>query len=234
MVRQGISDGEAKLIITHSNRQRGLDELLPSEKTFAFKMELEGLKETRKQLQKVDLITQLESAVNADEQSVSEDLFKVEQMKYSRETLAEHYGLNPTEWHRLIHLPHLCPELLELVNDAKLPRLCSCPHRLPASRYPAAPVQNAKENGGQDKVWRFEEIFSKGGIGKGDRKHHRRRAGTLFFQPAGTELISIPHRISKIKSACPSGQALFFAQNAMKEAVNMKEKIPGWPPAAPA
>ena len=87
VVRQGISDGEAKLIITHSNRQRGLDELLPSEKAFAFKMEMEGLKETRKQMQKVDLITQLESAVNADEQPLSEDLFKVEQMKYSRETL---------------------------------------------------------------------------------------------------------------------------------------------------
>ena len=41
-IRQGISDGEAKLIITHFNRQWGLDELLPSEKAFAFKMELEG------------------------------------------------------------------------------------------------------------------------------------------------------------------------------------------------
>lgn len=52
IIKQDVSDGEAKLIITHSNRQRGLDELLPSEKAFAFKMELEGLKETRRELKK--------------------------------------------------------------------------------------------------------------------------------------------------------------------------------------
>jgi len=127
VVRQGISDGEAKLIITHSNRQRGLDELLPSEKAFAFKMELEGLKETRKQLQKVDLITQLESAVNADEQPVSGQLFKFEQGEFTRDSLADHYGLKPTEIQRLIRLTHLCPELLELVDDAKLPVYVAVP-----------------------------------------------------------------------------------------------------------
>lgn len=127
VVRQGISDGEAKLIITHSNRQRGLDELLPSEKAFAFKMELEGLKETRKQLQKVDLIIQLESAVNADEQPVSGQLFKFEQGEFTRDSLAEHYGLKPTEIQRLIRLTHLCPELLELVDDAKLPVYVAVP-----------------------------------------------------------------------------------------------------------
>ncbi len=127
VVRREISDGEAKLIITHSNRQRGLDELLPSEKAFAFKMEMEGLKETRKQQQKVELISQFENAVNADENSTSEDLFKVEQMKYSRETLADHYGLNPTELHRLIRLTHLCPDLLGLVDDGKLPVYVAVP-----------------------------------------------------------------------------------------------------------
>jgi len=127
VVRRGISDGEAKLIITHSNRQRGLDELLPSEKAFAFKMEMEGLKETRKQQQKVELISQFENAVNADEHSTSGDLFKVEQIKYSRETLAEHYGLNPTELHRLIRLTHLCPEFLEVVDDGKLPVYVAVP-----------------------------------------------------------------------------------------------------------
>lgn len=127
VVRQGIGDGEAKLIITHSNRQRGLDELLPSEKAFAFKMELEGLKETRKQLQKVDFIAQLESAVNADEQPVSGQLFKFEQGEFTRDSLAEHYGLKPTEIQRLIRLTHLCPELLELVDDAKLPVYVAVP-----------------------------------------------------------------------------------------------------------
>ena len=90
-------------------------------------MELEGLKETRKQLQKVDLITQLESAVNADEQPVSGQLFKFEQGEFTRDSLAEHYGLKPTEIQRLIRLTHLCPELLELVDDAKLPVYVAVP-----------------------------------------------------------------------------------------------------------
>lgn len=127
VIRSGISDGEAKLIITHSNRQRGLDELLPSEKAFAFKMELEGLKETRKQQQKVDFISQIENAVNADKQPVSGQLFKFEQGEFTRDSLAEHYGLKPTEIQRLIRLTHLCPELLELVDDAKLPVYVAVP-----------------------------------------------------------------------------------------------------------
>jgi len=127
VVRRGISDGEAKLIITHSNRQRGLDELLPSEKAFAFKMELEGLKETRKQQQKVELITQLESAVNADEQPLSGEVFNFEHLEKTRSTLAEHYGLKPTEIQRLIRLTHLCPELLEVVDDGKLPVYVAVP-----------------------------------------------------------------------------------------------------------
>lgn len=79
VVMYNVSDGDAKLIITHSNRQRGLDELLPSEKAFAFKMELEGLKETRREQKKVAAIEALEKAVNADEQDDSGKLFKFEQ-----------------------------------------------------------------------------------------------------------------------------------------------------------
>lgn len=127
VVRSGISDGEAKLIITHSNRQRGLDELLPSEKAFAFKMELEGLKETRKQQQKVDFINRIENAVNADEQPVPGQVFNFEHLEKTRNTLAEHYGLKPTEIQRLIRLTHLCPELLELVDEAKLPVYVAVP-----------------------------------------------------------------------------------------------------------
>lgn len=120
VVMHDVSDGDAKLIIIHSNRQRGLDELLPSEKAFAFKMELEGLKETRRELKKVAAIEQLEMAANADEQDVPDKLFKFEQGEYTRETLAKQYGLKATEVQRLIRLTHLHPDLLILVDDGKM------------------------------------------------------------------------------------------------------------------
>lgn len=120
VIKCDVSDGEAKLIITHSNRQRGIDELLPSEKTFAFKMELEGLKETRRELKKVEAIEQLKKSANADEQEVSGKLFKFEQVEYTRETLAKQYGLKATELQRLIRLTHLDRLLLDLVDEGKL------------------------------------------------------------------------------------------------------------------
>lgn len=120
IIKQDVSDGEAKLIITHSNRQRGLDELLPSEKAFAFKMELEGLKETRRELKKVEAIEQLETAVNADEQYISGKVFKFEHLEKTRESLAKNYGLKATDIQRLIRLTFLCPNLLNLVDEGKI------------------------------------------------------------------------------------------------------------------
>lgn len=120
VIMHDVSDGDAKLIIIHSNRQRGLDELLPSEKAFAFKMELEGLKETRRELKKVETIEQLEMAVNADEQDVSDKVFKFEHLEKTRETLAKSYGLKAVDVQRLIRLTHLHVDLLDLVDDGKI------------------------------------------------------------------------------------------------------------------
>lgn len=127
VIKCDVSDGEAKLIITHSNRQRGIDELLPSEKAFAFKMELEGLKETRRELKKVEAIEQLEKSANADEQEVSGKLLKFQQGEYTRETLAKQYGLKANEVQLLIRLTHLCKELLELVDDGKIQDYAAAP-----------------------------------------------------------------------------------------------------------
>lgn len=120
IIKQDVSDGEAKLIITHSNRQRGLDELLPSEKAFAFKMELEGLKETRRELKKVAMIEQLESAVNADEQEALGKVFKFEHLEKTRETLAKTYGIKAIDIQRLIRLTFLVPSLLSLVDEGAI------------------------------------------------------------------------------------------------------------------
>lgn len=120
VIMHDVSDGDAKLIITHSNRQRGLDELLPSEKAFAFKMELEGLKETRRELKKVEAIEQLEKAANADEIRAKEDLFKFEQMDFSRNQLAKQYGISSVEVYRYVRLTHLCTDMFDLVDNGKM------------------------------------------------------------------------------------------------------------------
>lgn len=127
VVRHNVSDGEAKLIITHSNRQRGLDELLPSEKAFAFQMELEGLKETRRELKKVQAIEALENAVNADEQEVCDKVLKIQHLEKSRETLAKYYEMKVSEIQQLIRLTHLCRDLLDLVDDGKIPDYVAVP-----------------------------------------------------------------------------------------------------------
>ena len=91
-----VSDGDAKLIITHSNRQRGLDELLPSEKAFAFKMKLDAIKHQGK------------TSVQ-----VAEKLLSVEKV-------AGDAGESKDQVRRYIRLTYLIPELLSMVDDGKI------------------------------------------------------------------------------------------------------------------
>ncbi len=113
VVMYNISDGDAKLIITHSNQQRGLDELLPSEKAFAFKMELEGLKETRREQKKV-------AAIEALEKNSNSDLFQLEQIDFSRDQLAQNYGISSIEVYRFTRLTKLISDLLKSVDENKI------------------------------------------------------------------------------------------------------------------
>ena len=96
VVMYNVSDGDAKLIITHSNRQRGLDELLPSEKAFAFKMKLDAIKHQGK------------TSVQ-----VAEKLLSVEKV-------AGDAGESKDQVRRYIRLTYLIPELLSMVDDGKI------------------------------------------------------------------------------------------------------------------
>jgi len=101
VVRQGISDGEAKLIITHSNRQRGLDELLPSEKAFAYKMKLDAMKRQAGRPSK-------------------ENLSQVGTQKRSDQLLADQVGQSRNQIQRYIRLTELIPSVLQMVDDGKI------------------------------------------------------------------------------------------------------------------
>lgn len=97
IVRQ-LSDDEATIIMVDSNLQR--EQILPSEKAFAYKMKLDAMK---RQGQRTDLTlspvaTKLDSATQLGRQS----------------------GESRDQVFRYIRLTHLIPEILELVDNSAL------------------------------------------------------------------------------------------------------------------
>lgn len=94
-----VSRDEAILIMVDSNLQR--EEILPSEKAFAFKMRLEAMKRQGKR-------TDLTSVPMA------------QKLKTSRELLGEQVGESQDQIRRYIRLTNLIPEMLNLVDDKKI------------------------------------------------------------------------------------------------------------------
>ena len=95
-----LSDDDAIVAMVDANIQR--EELLPSEKAFAYKMKLEAMKR----------------------QGVRTDLTCVQNEhklgKKSREFLGEQVGISSVQVTRYIRLTELIPELLDLVDNKKL------------------------------------------------------------------------------------------------------------------
>lgn len=96
---QNLTRDEAILSMVDSNLQR--DEILPSEKAFAYKMRLEAMK---RQGMRTDL-TSVPSA---------------QKSKTSRELLGEQVGESQDQIRRYIRLTNLIPEMLDLVDDKKI------------------------------------------------------------------------------------------------------------------
>ena len=96
-----LSDDEATILMVDSNIQR--EEILPSEKAFAYKMKLEAMKHQGK---RVDLEENITSVPVAQ---------KFENMT-SREILGKQVGESQDQIRRYIRLTYLIPELLEQVD----------------------------------------------------------------------------------------------------------------------
>ncbi len=94
IVRQ-LTDDEATIIMVDSNLQR--EQILPSEKAFAYKMKLDAMK---RQGQRTDLTS---GPVG---------------QKFSRDELADTSPDSSRQIHRYIRLTHLVPEILELVDNS--------------------------------------------------------------------------------------------------------------------
>ena len=96
-----LDDDAAVILMVDSNLQR--ENILPSERAFAFKMKLEA---TKHQGQRLDLTCS----------QVGNKL----QGKKSSEVLAEQIGQSKNQIFRFIRLTELLPELLDLVDERKL------------------------------------------------------------------------------------------------------------------
>ena len=100
-----LSDDEAVVLMVDSNIQR--EEILPSEKAFAYKMKLEAMKHQGKS-----------SNLDCNETSVpvAQKFDKIT----SREILGKQVGESQDQIRRYIRLTYLIPELLQLVDDKRI------------------------------------------------------------------------------------------------------------------
>ncbi|XCP84234.1 ParB/RepB/Spo0J family partition protein [Roseburia hominis] len=97
---RNVSDDEAIIIMVDSNLQR--EEILPSEKAFAYKMKLDAMKRQGKR-------TDLTSTPLGQKLG-----------KYSVEILGESVGESKSQIQRFIRLTELIPPILELVDNTVL------------------------------------------------------------------------------------------------------------------
>lgn len=97
-----MTDDEATIVMVDSNLQR--EQILPSEKAFAYKMKLDAMR--RQQGSRTDLTS-------------ATPLRKLN-MKSTREILAEQTGESHEQIRKYIRLTHLIPEILDLVDNSVL------------------------------------------------------------------------------------------------------------------
>ena len=100
---RNLSDDEATILMVDSNIQR--EQVLPSEKAFAYRMKLEALKHQGKRNDIEDNTTSVENQ---------------QKLKTSRELLANQSGESEDKIRRYIRLTYLIPELLQKVDDTSL------------------------------------------------------------------------------------------------------------------
>ena len=98
---RNLTDDEATIIMVDSNLQR--EQILPSEKAFAYKMKLDAMK---RQGQRVDL--------------TSDPLGQKLKGVYSVEVVAQGTSDSKTQVQRYIRLTQLIPDILELVDNSVL------------------------------------------------------------------------------------------------------------------
>ena len=102
---KNLSDDEATILMVDSNIQR--EEILPSEKAFAYKMKLEAMKHQGKH-------------IDLEEDTTSVPLAQKYENMTSREILGKQAGESQDQIRRYIRLTYLIPELLDEVDSKRI------------------------------------------------------------------------------------------------------------------
>ena len=102
---RNLTDDEATILMVDSNIQR--EQVLPSEKAFAYRMKLEAMKHQGK---KTDI---------DEDETCAQNEHKLENLK-TRDVVANEYGISREQLRRYIRLTYLIPELLQKVDDISL------------------------------------------------------------------------------------------------------------------
>ena len=102
---RNLPDDEATILMVDSNIQR--EQVLPSEKAFAYRMKLEAMKHQGKR-----------TDIDEDE-TCAQNEHKLENLK-TRDVVANEYGISREQLRRYIRLTYLIPELLQKVDDISL------------------------------------------------------------------------------------------------------------------
>ena len=98
---RNLSDDEATIVMVDSNLQR--EQILPSEKAFAYKMKLEAMKRQA-------------GRPSRNSVPMAQDL----KGKTSRQILGEQVGESQDQIRRYIRLTELIPSILDMVDEAKI------------------------------------------------------------------------------------------------------------------
>jgi ParB family chromosome partitioning protein len=106
-----VDDDTAVMMITDSNLKHR-DRLLPSERGFAYRMQLEALKRQGKR-------SDLEKREDGSDDSST--CARIEHKLKSRDTIAKHNAVNKNEIQRYIRLTYLIPEIHECIDMEILP-----------------------------------------------------------------------------------------------------------------
>ncbi|MDR2089136.1 MAG: ParB N-terminal domain-containing protein [Clostridiales Family XIII bacterium] len=115
IVREGLTDGEAMLIVTETNLlQRSFADLSHSERAVTLSMHHEAIK---RQGRRTDLVREIENMVGGGNGKVSETSVPLEQKSNARERMAREYGLDSGVIARYLRIEKLIGPLKTRLDD---------------------------------------------------------------------------------------------------------------------
>ena len=134
IIKQDLSDDEAKLIVTETNLvQRSFADLSHSEKAIALKHHLEAIKEQGK---RNDLIKEINELLNADKIGENLTPYQIDTKSRSNEKTGSKYGLSSASVSRYIRITYLINSLQERLDNDEIPFIpaVSISYLLPAEQ----------------------------------------------------------------------------------------------------